>query len=850
MSAALAAHDALARDTVIAHHGSVIKRTGDGICAAFDDPIDALEACVALQRALGDSDLTRAVAMRVRCGLHSGEVERRDDDVFGPTVNRAARVMAAAHGGQVVMSNAIAETVAARLPDPMSLKDLGRARLKGLPAPEHLFQLLHPSLRESFPPLRDLEATPNNLPQSATSFVGRMRELATIDEMLGHARHVTLTGFGGIGKTRLALQAAATRLDAFPDGVWLVELDTVADGAHVPQAIAAVLGLRDEPGHSLVDALVSYLQSLEVLIVLDNCEHVLAAAADLCTRVLRSTSRVRILATSREPLRTAGESVYPVSALALPATRMKSSVDELLAYEAVRLFADRAASVNPAFAITAKNASSVESICRQLSGIPLAIELAAARARGMSVEDIEARLTDHFRLLTHGDRMAPVRRQALRASIDWSHQLLLPAEQMLLARLSVFAGSFALDAVEAVCVGEALTADDVIDALERLVDTSFIAGDVSVGRYHMLETVRQYATEKVLATPDVVALRTRHVAWYSALAEKARSELFGPDQHRWLARLDTERENLLAAHAACDELPGTSELGFQLINALQNYWTSRGMLALGHRVTLEMLARPGMVARDNNRARALFNAGWLAYLRGRYEEAQTHLEESVAIGRELGSLRRVAQGLQPLGMVCLTLGKVTEARAHLDEAVAFAERLGEPRHLAAAMNQLGQLLRMQHDLDGAERLFGRVLQISSELGDRESVAIAQINLAMTALLNRANDRARTLLSDVHRTVVETSAKPLAQGMLDACAALSATAGRWTDAAGLYGAAEALAAETGMRRDVADQRFIDPYIDECRVKLGDTAFQREVDARKSVDLDMLLIEVGSMLEGRD
>ena len=824
MSVALARHDELARSAVELHRGVVVKMTGDGMCAAFPDARDALDAVVMLQVILLDPGRTHGIPLSVRCGLHAGVVERRNDDFFGPSVNRTARIMSAAHGGQVLLSQSVVDSIGATLPDPVSLRDLGIVRLKDLATPEHVYQLLHPALRQSFPALRSLEATPNNLPQQVTSFVGREREVAEIAKLFDACRLLTLSGFGGIGKTRLALQVAADLSGKFADGVWLVELASVSDPTLVPQALASAVGVKEGAGRSVVDALVSYVVDRQVLLILDNCEHLTQSCAELARSLLREGRSLKVLATSREPLRVAGETLYQVATLAVPSLASRPTIEDLAQFEAIRLFCDRARSAQHDFRMTRENSVAIHAICHRLAGIPLAIELAAARVRALSVEAIDARLSDLFRLLTGGDRGALPRQQTLRASIDWSYDLLSDPEKALLQRMSVFVGGFTLEAAEAVGSGEAeVDQADVLDLLCRLVEKSLVALDADGRRYRMLESVRHYAQEKAGASDRNFEARARHLSFYASFAEKARAGLFGPAQSEWLLQLDNDRENLLAAHAAYEDVGQGSDVDFRLVDALKNYWTMRGLLALGHRVTLEMLAQPRLQARDSIRGRGLFDAGWISYCMGRHAEAQQYLEESVAIARETNNMKGLAPPLQPLGLACLAQGNIGAARQYLDEALDLAERFGNHRDVSAALVQLAQLHRSERNHELADSLYRRALDIAKERGDTESSAVISLNLSMVAIDQACPERARTMLLDVFRIVDERESKPLAQSLLDVCAGLASSIGEWTKAAFFYGAAEAVARDTGQQREFSDEAFLRPLIDRARDALGADAF---------------------------
>ncbi|HEY5307343.1 MAG TPA: NB-ARC domain-containing protein, partial [Casimicrobiaceae bacterium] len=415
-------HDALSREAVEANRGVVVKMTGDGMYAAFDAPVDALKATIALQQALNEPDPTSGITLRLRYGMHLGPVERRNEDLFGSPVNRAARIMKAAHGGQVLLSQAVVDRVQGSLPPSVTLIDLGSVRLRDLATPEHVYQLVHPKLRQEFPALRSLEATPNNLPQQVTSFIGRQRELGEAKTLLEGTRLLTLLGMGGLGKTRLSLQVAADVLEKHPDGVWFIDLAPIKDASLVPSAVAQVLGVHEEPGKPLMQTLCTHLKDHKVLLVVDNCEHLVSACASMADAFLRGTTEVRILATSREALHIRGEQTLPVLPLAVPVRN--ADAESLLRSEAVQLFVERARLQKPNFTLTEQEAPAIAELCARLEGIPLALELAAARLRSLSVAEINKRLNDRFKLLTGGSRVALERQQTLRALVSWSYDLL------------------------------------------------------------------------------------------------------------------------------------------------------------------------------------------------------------------------------------------------------------------------------------------------------------------------------------------------------------------------------------------------------------------------------------------
>ena len=847
MPEALARHDTLARAAVDDHRGTVVKMVGDGLHAVFDDPLDAVRATLQLQRALADPAATGGIALHVRCGLHLGPVERRDDDYFGSAVNRAARIMSAAHGGQILLSQAVVAAIRERLPEGVTFRDLGNVRLRDLANPERVYQVAHPDLRQDFPALRSLEATPNNLPQQVTSFVGRERGLADVKQLLATTPLLTLLGMGGLGKTRLSLQVAADVMDDYPDGVWFVELAAVADARLVPQAVASVLGVMEEAGRPVLEALVKYVKDRELLLILDNCEHLVHACADLAKQLLQSGSRLKLLASSREFLHVPGETTYPVPALALPDPRQPVGVDALMQYEAVRLFVDRALAVQPAFEVTAENAPALAAICQRLDGIPLAIELAAARVRSLSVDKIAERLSDRFRLLTRGSRTDLPRQQTLRALIDWSFDLLDASEKALFERLAVFAGGFTVEAAEAVGAEGEIDASGVLDVLTALVDKSLVELDAEGGRYRMLETVRQYAQEKLDLSSTAAGARARHLDFYLTLAEKAAPELWGPEQGKWLARLDHERENFLSAHAWCDYAGNGGERGLRLVYALQLYWLPRGLIELGYRVTLEALVRAGARARDLHRSGALYAAGQLAFFMGAYPESKRHIEECLAIAHEFGIKPREAAAHLMLGYAYEALGESDDALAHFETSASLARELGDKGRLSFALNALAGLHQEARDLDTALPLFEEALSLARELDDQESISIHLTNLGRALVDCGSGERVRALLLE-GLTIARAIGSARGDGyVVEVAAGLAVLEGKWESAARFYGAVQARFQEIGLRRTPADDAFLAFQIAKARRALGDEAFTAAEAAGRAATWERELIEVRAWLE---
>jgi predicted ATPase/DNA-binding winged helix-turn-helix (wHTH) protein len=689
-------------------------------------------------------------------------------------------------------------------------------------------------------------ARSNNLPAQLNSFIGREREIGEIRHILANARLVTLTSVGGTGKTRLSLQVAAGVIDEYPDGVWFVELAPVDDERRVPQTVASVLGVKEEAGRPVSEALVKYVRDRHMLVILDNCEHLVQACADLAKQLLQAGAHLSILASSREHLHVAGEKIYPVPALTLPNWTRDTTIDALTNCEAVRLFIDRTVAVQPSFAVTPQNAAAVADICRRLDGIPLAIELAAARTSGLSVENIAARLTDCFRLLTGGDTTALPRQQTLRASIDWSYDLLTIPERVMLRRLAVFAGGWTVEAAEAVCAGGDVATSDVMDLLTRLVNKSLVALDAGGERYHLLETVRQYAHELLVSSGERDEVRRRHLEYCVAISEEARQALVGPRQGSWAARLDFERDNMLSAHTWCDEIDNGAELGLRLVYGLKMYWTFRGIMGLGHRITVEALARTRPDDRGAARCTALFDAGQMSCFMGRYAEARRYLDESLAIARILGDKQMIAQALQPLGLACLGEGDFRTAREHLEEALHLARDVGDKRDVAAALNAMAQLHRMEGDLDTAELLYEHVLAHARDLADAASIAIGLLNLAMVWISRASVPRARGLLLQALDIVDDIGSKPTGQGVLEGCAGLAALQKDWESTARFYGAAEAQSAKTGFHRDPTDDAFLAPRVAQARESLGDAAYADAENAGRALSYEEAMPEARAWL----
>jgi non-specific serine/threonine protein kinase len=574
-------------------------------------------------------------------------------------------------------------------------------------------------------------AATHNLPQQLTSFIGRVKEIAELSGLLTDTRLLTLTGAGGCGKTRLAMQLAAGLTDAYPDGVWLVELAALADPGMMPQAVANVLGVKEQPGKSLTQTMIEYLAQRHMLLVLDNAEHVLAACAQLADALLHGCGQLLILVTSRERLGIAGELTYRVPSLSMPDPKQDLTPEQISACESARLFIERARLQRPHFAVTAENAPALAAICHRLDGIPLAIELAAPRVRSMSVEEVSRRLDQRFDLLTGGSRTALPRHRTLRSMIDWSYDLLGDAEKATLRRVSVFSGGWTLEAAEQVCSSEVVDRSAVLDLLTSLADKNLVAAEEHAGetRYGLLETVRQYALDQLREIGEEAGAQRQHFDCFLQLAEKAEPRLTGPEQKLWLDRLEAEHDNVRSALAWSSAPDGDALGGLRLAGAAFWFWYVRGHRGEGRRCLSGLLAAAPDGQAPTERAKALRGAGVLAFGQGDYPAARTLCHEGLAICRQLGDRAGAARLLNILGIVAEEQGDSPAARALLEEGLTIRRELDDHSGIATSLNNLARLvMNSEADFPAASALFDEALQIYRKLGDRRGMAMVLQNL--------------------------------------------------------------------------------------------------------------------------
>ena len=818
MRLALARHDEILRSAIESRAGYVFSTGGDSFAAAFAAASDGARAALEAQGALGAERWGTAEPLRVRMAVHSGSAELRAADYFGPALNRAARLLAVGHGGQILMS----QSAAALIGDGFdaTLTDLGEHRLKDLTEPERVFQLSE--MPDRFPPLRSLDAYPNNLPLQLTSFVGREDQLEEIAQLITEYRLLTLTGAGGLGKTRLALQAAGSMIDVFSDGVWLIELAPVADPVFLPQAVVAGLGVSVRGSSSVLETLESFLAQRELLLILDNCEHVLDEAVELTEVVLQSAPGVHIVATSREGLAVAGERLWRVPSLRVGGDG-ENDWEQARESEAVRLFAERAAQVQSEFELTAETVSDVVTICRRLDGMPLAIELAAARTRVLPVDEIASRLNDRFRLLTSRSRTAVPRQQTLLATVEWSYELLSDRERLLFDRLSAFRGGFTLEAAEAVCGGYGLDESEVLDLLTQLVDKSLVVakgGALGTGRFRMLETLRHFSLERLADRRQADQVRHRHAAYFLSVAEQAEPLLETSVMAEWLDRLETEHDNLRAAlgwmldagetigalrmtvalsvwfwyvHRHHEEAYGWHEqtLAAAADDAPSDLLASAYAKGSTHATNMgrfddatELANEALRLATTAGTSRAQIIAHWThghVALQGRYDSvaALEHFNQSLRLAEAAGDDIWIIGLLLWMGLSLETLGRHDDAAAYARRALKLARRADWPYAIGDAASLGSDLAIGAGDFDRASELAREAVTMWKSLDDPGSLVNGYTNLALAARLQGQAERGRELAKEglglisrrtdrgwFARLLAELAANALATGRLE------------------------------------------------------------------------------------
>ena len=744
LSELLARHHAILREAIEKNGGYIFQIVGDSFCAAFNLAPQAVNAAVHAQRMLHEERWEPA-EIRVRMGITTGSAQPGTIDDLSTgytgyaTLARAQRVMSAAHGGQILLSQSAVELVRAELPDGVTLREMGTHRFKGFPNPETVWQAVASNLPHDFPPLKSLAAIRNNLPVQVTSFIGREDEIQELKRLLRNSRILTLTGAGGTGKTRLSLELAGELLDSFKDGVWFVDLAPLVDPALMTNVIASTLGVQEEQGTRVFETILRFLEARVLVLILDNCEHMLDACRRFADVVVHSCRELRLLCTSREALGIAGEQVWHVASLPTADPHADLPLAEMEGIPAIHLFVERSRSVSPAFRLTAGNVHAVAFICHRLDGIPLALELAAARVRQLGVEQIAARLGESFRLLTTGNLASASRQQTLRALIDWSYALLTDPERMMLRRLAVFAGGWTIDAAESVCAGELLPKEHVLELMLRLADKSLLLIDErdNVFRYRMLETIRQYAVERLAESRDHAdvdsdsgeegLVRIRHRDWCLRFAEEAGMGIGGAEDVLWLKRVEAEHDNLRSVLKQSLELRDIDS-GLRLAGKLWQFWLLRGHFTEGiqwmQRLLSEGSGNPAL------RAEALLAAASLSFRIGEVKAARIFGLESLSLFASQKNNSGAGRAAYVLGVVSWFSGdEPSRPNEFLSQSFGFAKESGLPLTIAAALNSMAFLACFEGDYPRAQDLLEDALSELRNGREDPSARASFVNLA-------------------------------------------------------------------------------------------------------------------------
>ncbi|MBK8550718.1 MAG: tetratricopeptide repeat protein [Ignavibacteria bacterium] len=719
-------HHSILNEIIKSHNGFIFEIVGDAFCTAFGNPKDAVRSAYEIQKRLLTENFN-GISIKVRIGIHTGKAEWSGKRYIGYiTLARTHRVMSAAYGGQILVSTDCFDIIRDTTQNNISFRDLGERRLKDLIQPMRIFQIISPDLPSEFPPLKTLDARPNNLPVQLTNFIGREKEIEEVKKLLSETHLLTLAGPGGTGKTRLCLQAAAEVIDDFANGVWFVDLAPLKDEKLLLQTVAQVIGVKENPETELLNTITDFLKEKELLILLDNCEHIIDSCSLLAETLISKCPKLKIMATSREALRCRGELMYYVTSLELPDLNPDTTFEKLTQYESVRFFIEKAVSIKPGFQVSTLTAPYVAEICHKLDGIPLAIELAAARVKVLSVEQISERLNDRFNLLISGNRTALPRQQTLRALIDWSHDLLSAKEKILWNRLSVFAGGWTIEAAEKVCSCEELKQNEILDILSNLVDKSLVIFNEQSNRYRMLETIRQYGEEQLDNLSELDEIMKRHLTYYVEFAGTAKINLSGFEQKYWMNRLDDESSNFQVALVS-SIVRGNRLKGIQLVLFICRYWEVRGFISQAKNWLKEFLNSPEDIP-EMEKAGLLQWSGTFEWITGNYENAKSFYEKSFLINKELNNKTGIAVSLNNLGLIYNITGEHEKSKEHTEQSYKIFSELGDKALMADSLLNLGSTLINLNEPDKARSVFEECLKVYREIGDARGVGMILTNI--------------------------------------------------------------------------------------------------------------------------
>ncbi len=731
LPAALEIHHSILEKAVKSNNGHVFEIVGDAFCTAFENSEDAIKAAVEMQLNLAKEKWEDAV-IKIRIGIHSGDAEWNGKTYSGYiTMARTARVMSSAYGEQIIISKITYELAKEKFDSVkekgITFRDLGERRLKDLIQPIQIYQVLSEGLRSEFPPLLTLDARPNNLPIQLTSFIGRESEMRIIKSMLNESHLLTLMGSGGAGKSRIALQAGADTIDNFSHGVWIVELAQLSEPSYILPEIASALGINLDPKKNIKDVVLDFLREKEMLLILDNCEHMIDECAVIINSLLRYCKKLRIIASSREALRITGENTYRVPSFKLPDLKKSKTVGDISDYEAVRLFIDRAVAIKNDFKITDSIANKVARLVSQLDGIPLAIELAAARVKVLTVEEIYEKLSNRFALLTGGNRTALPRQKTLRAMIDWSYDLLSKEEKLLFERLTVFSDGWTLEAAEEICSDEKIESFDILDLLSNLVDKSIVIVKESgeENRFSMLETIRQYGSEKLNISEDKYIFQKKHFNVYSRFMNNAEQNLSGADQKEWVSKYDSEIDNIRESLKWAVNNDKAAALSLALNAA--HYWDTKYY----YTEALEFL--DSILIKDNDYDKKLYAGalrwkGFFLKQTGKVEEAKELLNQSNTVAKESGDLKESAASESLLGVIAFEEGDYEIAKEFLNKSLSVSISLKDKSRTAFNQYCLGGIAYMQTDYDESKKLIEESLKLYRESKDLKQIGICLGNL--------------------------------------------------------------------------------------------------------------------------